>query len=646
MTTSLELRRRARALGIQPSYLDATRGRVHANPGALEALIELLGPGRPAENRLLEPVIVLRTPRHLIELARREPLPSRGCLTITDEHGDSQKLHLSGILVSLARGGVALELRQAELTAGYYDLYLEIGPRRERSFLIVAPARLEPSDLGVGVFQPVYGLREGGDLGIGSFGALERLGSYLALAGCSFVGTLPCYAQFSDGRFDASPYLPISRLAWNETFIDVAAVPELSAHPELEPEKETLALADEHTVDYRAAARRKRDVLERLGATLYAEGGPRRRELERFLIDQPIVGEYAAFRARLEPARIAALDPERYHSYVQFLADSQLRRCSSLRSRGLGLYLDFPLGVHPDGFDVANWPNCFVAGASVGAPPDAFFSGGQRWGFPPLSPSGLRASHFAYLIEAYRQVFVHASMLRLDHVMGLERQWVVPDGFDAVDGAYLDFPNRELRAVALVEAARAGASIVGEDLGTVSEQTKRGMDQDGMLHSAIYYFEAGAEEPLPPARDDALYSFGTHDLPRFADFLEGGDLRDAAGQGELDPAALELALQARARWVAALCDELALDLGTAPEELYVSLMQRIVLEHPRGLLLDLGDLLGDPARENRPGLLDPGNWTHRLPVTLAELVADDALRNRLCRVARHVEVGAEPDLRR
>ena len=177
-----------------------------------------------------------------------------------------------------------------------------------------------------------------------------------------------------------------------------------------------------------------------------------------------------------------------YYQYGQFALDAALADVT--RNDGLPLYLDLPLGVHPDGFDPAHYPTSFITGASIGAPPDDFFIGGQNWGIPPLHPEGIRDGEFAYITATFRHLLRHASVVRIDHVMGLERCFVVPDGADATDGAYLRYPSAELRAIAAIEAERAGVTLVGEDLGTVAPETRSAMRRDGMLRSAVYQFEA------------------------------------------------------------------------------------------------------------------------------------------------------------
>lgn len=305
-----------------------------------------------------------------------------------------------------------------------------------------------------------------------------------------------------------------------------------------------------------------------------------------------------------DPAADAAMA---YHCYVQWAMDRQLADISG-RHR---LYLDIPVGVHPDGFDPWFEPDAFVTGASVGAPPDDFFTAGQRWGLPPLHPEGLRRQGYRHLIAVLRRAMTHAGMVRLDHVMGLHRLWVVPEGAEARDGAYVRFHAEELRAVVAVESHRAQAVVVGEDLGTVPGSVRRAMRRDGMLRSSVWQFDATAEQPLPAPPPGSLASLGTHDLPPFAAVLaERPELRRALGGDDW---------QALERCIAHLAA------SVAPV-----------------VLVDLADLWLETSPQNRPGTAAAENFRLRARRTLAELDDDPQVMAllRAVETARRARIGA------
>ena len=219
----------------------------------------------------------------------------------------------------------------------------------------------------------------------------------------------------------------------------------------------------------------------------------------------PELVAYAAFRSAQErgelpgpgcsDANVASLDAAgRYHLYVQWVADTQLAEI------GDSLYLDLPVGVHPLGFDPWWEPDLFVDGVEGGAPPDAFFATGQSWGFRPLHPRALRDQGYRYPVACLRHIMRRASVIRIDHVMGLHRLYWVPDGFDAVDGVYVRYRLDEMLAVIALEADRTGTAVVGEDLGTVPDEVRAGMERSRMLRSWVFEFEATADVPLPTRR--------------------------------------------------------------------------------------------------------------------------------------------------
>ncbi len=431
------------------------------------------------------------------------------------------------------------------------------------------------------------------------------------------MATLPVFASFLEGPLaDPSPYRPASRVAWNELYVDVTALPDL-AHSRAARRRlgsarlarEVDALRTAAVADPVATMGAKRSVLEPLAAAC-GESPAHRRALERFVAERPEVLAYARFRAARELTGPGALPLRRglpgrehprvrYHLYVQWAADTQLGDAA----RRLGLYLDLPIGVHPEGFDPWWQPEAFVPRASAGAPPDDFFAGGQVWGFNPPHPANSRTDGYRYLVAVMRHAMRHASVVRIDHVMGLQRLWFVPDGMAAAEGAYVRYPDEELRAVVVLEAARAGVAVVGEDLGTVPASVRRAMRRDGMLRSSVFQFEATPQSPLPDAPAEAVASLGTHDLPAFAAWWSGDDVVDRRRRGltTADDAGTELAERRLLR--SSLGRALA---APAARPLSRAAVLRACLGHlaagpARLVLVDPPDLWGEREPHNRPG---------------------------------------------
>ncbi|MGH9088290.1 MAG: 4-alpha-glucanotransferase, partial [Acidimicrobiales bacterium] len=324
-----------------------------------------------------------------------------------------------------------------------------------------------------------------------------------------------------------------------------------------------------------------------MAEALWTTPSSRRDELEHFARSRPEIAAYARFRGEREGEGPAADRATGYHLYAQWAAEQQLEAV------GERLLLDFPVGVHPDGFDAAWRSSSFAGGAEVGAPPDTFFEQGQRWGFRPMHPRAIREDGYRYLIDCLRHVMRRAGVLRLDHVMSLQRLYWVPDGYDATHGVYVRYPLEELRAVVCVEAARSATAVVGEDLGTVPGEVRAAMTQDRMLRTWVLQLEMqGPGERLPTPTEMSVASLGTHDLPRFA-----------------------------AWWGAGAADAL-----------------RPCLDHLAGgpsrmVMVDIEDLWLERRPHNRPGTTT-GNWRHRSDRTLEELKTTADLLARVDRLRR------------
>jgi len=459
------------------------------------------------------------------------------------------------------------------LPFGYHRLTVAL-PRTEprHATVISAPdTAWAPGDVRAwGVFMPLYALRTRRSLGVGDLTDLQTMMDWVRGLGGTTVATLPLLAAFlgeaAEQPFEPSPYAPASRLFWNELYLDVERIPELAGSEgarallrDDEIRRQAARLRRARLVDYRVAMDLKRRILSALAETLFSSGGGgggRRAAFEAFSARRPDTLEYARFRAVTEargvgwpawPGRMQrgalsarAADPAvvRYHRYVQFVADQQFAELGKLaRGEGAGLYLDLPLGVHRDGYDVWREQDLFATEANGGAPPDRFFTGGQDWGFPPLHPDRSREQGHRYIRSCLRHLFSNAGVVRVDHVMWLHRLFWIPKGFDARQGVYVRYPSEELKALLCLESHRAGAMVVGEDLGTVPGYVRRAMARHHLHGSYVAQYEARPDpgRALRPPRSTAVASVNTHDMPPFAAYWEGLDIETREELSLLDP---------------------------------------------------------------------------------------------------------------
>ena len=585
------LHRLARLHGVQSTYRDGCGGWRCAPPDAVGAILRALGApldaAGPADlraataarhramwSRPVEPVVVAWSGRRADFLLRLPETASgrlaRCRLRLEDGRTRSWTVGADDVpAVDSARADGTLYVARrvplpAGLPEGYHDLHVDVGGRTWRTLVIAAPVRAyDDGERSWGAFLPLHALHSTGSWGVGDFTDLDRLARWVGSRGGRTVGMLPLLAAFlGECPFEPSPYLPVSRTFWNEIHVDPRRLPEFE---HCEParrlaasrafRRRVAALRAEPLVDYREAMDLRRRVLELLARSLDERPGPRAEAFRTWVRQHPVAREYAAFRAigerlaRPWPAWPAAMRPEeicveaadrdaiRYHLYAQWAAAGQIARLADdAGSRGVGLYLDVPVGVHPDGFDVWRHPALFARGPSLGAPPDSLFAGGQDWSAPPPHPEAARQDRYTYFRASLGHQMAHASAVRLDHVMGLHRLFWIPRGGAAADGAYVHYPAEELYAIVCLESHRHRTRVVGENLGTVPRYVNAALSRHGLarLHVAQFGIAPDAAEPLtrPPRR--AFACVNTHDTPTFAGFLSGNDIDERVARGVLD----------------------------------------------------------------------------------------------------------------
>jgi 4-alpha-glucanotransferase len=297
-----------------------------------------------------------------------------------------------------------------------------------------------------------------------------------------------------------------------------------------------------------------------------------------------------------------------------------------------GLYLDYPVGVHAGGFDTWRFRSQFANGLSVGAPPDALFEGGQNWGFPPMQSQSARMDGHAYFRKCLRTMLAHARVLRLDHVMGLHRLFCIPQGSSGANGMYVTQPADELYASLCIEAARANATIVGENLGTVTPIVSRTMRRRGLLGLHVQQFAFKPHErpvcAVPGRR--MLASLNTHDTPTFAGFWKGKDIDARRSLRLVSAAQHKNEHAARADLKRAIIGDLRrqglLSRGDTDLHAVLRALHRLLAESSAEMvLLTLEDLWLEERPQNLPGTgADQPNWRRKCARMLEEIVANEA----------------------
>lgn len=565
------------------------------------------------------------------------------------------------------------------LPAGYHRLEVETGGDVSRAVLIVAPDRcLGPEDAAPGrpvwgVAAQLYGLRSAGDWGTGGFGELAAFARAAAGRGASFVGLSPLHALFPAEPGHISPYSPSSRAFLNVLFIDVEALPDLAEDAEARAMVEDPAFRRDleaargaETVAHAAVARLKMPVLRRLHASFLArhagaEPTPRGADFRFFLAErgEPLRRQalfdalharfYAQgtwswrgwpeeFRSPDAPGSVRFAREEAHEvsffAWLQWAADRQLRDAQkAAREAGMaiGLYADMAVAEHPDGASAWGLPDVVLSGASVGAPPDAISPQGQDWGLSPLSPVGLREHAYAPFVEGVRAAMRHAGAIRIDHVMGLTRLFLIPHGSSGREGAYVRYPVEDLVRILALESRRNRCLVIGEDLGTVPEGFRPRMRAAGVLSYRVLWFERDpTDEFLPPAAypAEALCTVTTHDLPTLRGWWEGRDLAWRARLGVYADEEARLAdghrrFLDRFRLLAALGREGLLPDGIDPDDgvpdltpALAAAIHRYLARSPGRLLaVAAEDLAGEAEQPNLPGTVDEHpNWRRRIGV--------------------------------
>ncbi len=595
---------------VDDSYVDAFRERRRIEPEVRSAVLRAMGLDEGEEPPPARPV-------HIVRPGRRLPKPGEVVL----EDGTSL-----GARASLPR----------DTPFGYHRLRADDGTD---ALLLAGPGRCHlPAGLRAwGWAIQLASVRSGDSWGIGDLGDLRRLGEWSAGRGAGFIAVSPLGAANPGPQPDPSPYYPSTRRFGNPIHLDLGALArETGVAGVAELAAEAASLNEAPLIDRWRIHALKRAALERIWAAgigrarapFDAWRAERGDALERWAVFNVLSERFgpgwqswpAAFRdpGSGDVAGVRADEADRlaFHAWVQWCFDRQLAEASEPIRR----VADMPVGVDPGGFDAWDWQEQLALGATVGAPPDRFNRIGQDWGLPPFVPHRLRAAGYQPFVDTIRAQLRHAGGLRIDHVLGLFRMWWVPHGDGPSRGAYVRYPTDELLEVVAIESHRAGAVIIGEDLGTVPAGVRRELHRRNVLSTRLALFER-----VPPSRypRHAYAAVTTHDLPTIAGLVGRSDLADQRAAGvEPDPDAMELL---RGRLFSAA--RLRVD-GAPLDELVLALHRRLAASPSALLAATVEDALLAERRPNQPGTYGDQrpNWSIPLPMPLEGIMGDPFVR--------------------
>lgn len=681
----------AHAWNVLTVYTDLHGQDAHASPEALRAVLTALGALAPDEaptdalarahasartaplsgpavawlgDHESAPTVVLRHPADAVPEARLR-LESGEVRPVDLHHAHVEPFDVDGTPWH------ARHLRLHDLPWGHHRL--ELGPADApvaHTPVIAAPVHAFAGEhhRTWGLFLPHHALHDAHTRGLGDLSALGRLGRWAASHGASMLGTLPLLPTFLGGEaqpYEPSPYAPVSRRFFGEHLLDPTVTREW---PFCAEARERLAAAradgsldalrDGNHVDPAGAWSLHHDLLvalartawdtpeTRAALTAWADADPARQAYAWFRAQTARRGAWPTWPEELRDAHSQPAgtfspygpdDPMIVWLYAQHETERQLLALrDDLQAHGVELYLDLPIGTHPDGFDTWWYPQDFLGGVSAGAPPDPYFPSGQDWGFPPMHPVAWKPEPAASLLAAIEAHTTVAHRLRLDHVMGVYRLYVVPRGLGAKQGLYVRYADAPQWAALVLASHRNGCALVGENLGMVPDAIRHAMDHHRVGGMAVGQFSLRPErdDPLHPPSPGDLVCLNTHDTPTFAGWWEGEDLRAHVELGWMDPARATHERLWRARLAAAaagfaeegpLCwPEVELAHATA-----AGLYPHLCRTEADVVLVNVEDLWGETRAHNVPGTWrERPNWLRRCARPL-EAFDDDHVRATL-----------------
>ena len=519
------------------------------------------------------------------------------------------------------------ETLPSDVPLGYHKFRSKSGSGVQS--VIVAPeACYLPDELCTwGWAVQLYAVRSKQSWGIGDLADLRELAAWSSGQGAGILLMNPINAVTPIPGQQPSPYYPTTRRYRNPLFLRIEEVPRASeAGVDLEKLASAgRALNSNRRIDREEVFRLKDQALRKIWAIsqrdprhsrFCEEGAESLREYATFcVLAETFSHDWRKWPAEYrrpntpEVKKFAEQNASKvdYHCWLQWLLSEQLANAST----SIRVMQDLPIGVDPGGADAWAWQDILAKDVSVGAPPDIYNSAGQNWGLPPFVPHKLLAADYVPFIETIRSALHHAGGLRIDHVMGMFRLFWIPHGMGAGEGTFVRYPADDLLGIIALESHRAGAFVVGEDLGTVEPHVRDKLAQRKILSYRLLWFE---EEPPQTYPELALAAVTTHDLPTIAGLWTGSDLQaeESAGKTPNREALGKIKKQ--------LSGMIGVDKSAATEDVIQKTHQLLAKAPCRVVTATLDDAIAVEERPNMPGTVDEWpNWSIALPKTLEEI---------------------------
>ncbi len=279
---------------------------------------------------------------------------------------------------------------------------------------------------GAGVAVPVFSLKSRYSCGIGEFIDLKLLADWCSKVGLKMIQILPINDTRTDDSWDNSyPYKAISTKALHPIYLNLSEMGTLyneSDKEYFEQQRDSLNAKD--YVDYPEVMKVKDAYFRKIFEQTWHEIKNRNDYRTFFNENRDWLIPYADFCCRQSIDKVQ--QPEFYH-FLQYHLDKQLKEAVDyMHHRGIALKGDIPIGIGRDSVDAQTNPELFNMDCQAGAPPDAFATEGQNWGFPTYNWEAMEKDNYKWWRDRLTQMSRYFDAYRIDHILGFFRIWEIP----------------------------------------------------------------------------------------------------------------------------------------------------------------------------------------------------------------------------